>query len=141
MNLLRFSKPLGSHTFSEGMLNQMLRELGNENCVSVPRANVLEGKDDFKIELSVPGFIKEQISVQFQEGQLIIKGSPAEKQAENERYLIREFGLRSFIRRFSIPDTVDTELISAAFSNGILTIIIPKKGEAIEKEPKDIIVN
>ena len=57
------------------------------------------------------------------------------------RFLSREFGLKSFIRRFSIPKTVETELISASFSNGILTIIVPKMEEVKEKEPKDILIN
>ena len=141
MNLLRFSRPLGYPSFSDSALNHILRDLENENCFTIPRANVIEGKENFKIELSVPGYTKEQIGIQFQDNLLIIKGSSEEKPVENEKYLTREFGLKSFIRRFSIPRTVNTDLISALFLNGILTITIPKREEAIEKEPKDIIIN
>lgn len=141
MNLLRFSKPIGYHAYSDGALNQLLHGLESESYFAIPQANVLESKDNFKIELSVAGFAKEQISIQFQNGLLIVKGTSEEKPDGDVKYLTREFGLKSFVRRFSLPKTVDTELISAAFSNGVLTVIIPKKEEVKEKEPKDIIIN
>ena len=140
MNLLRFSNPLGYHSFPESAFNQLLGDLENVNYWAIPQANVVEQSERFKIELAVPGFSKEQISIQFQDSLLVIKGTSEEKKRENEKYLTREFGLKNFIRRFSIPKTVDTELISAAFSNGILTVIIPKKEESKEKEPKDIVI-
>jgi HSP20 family protein len=141
MNLLRFSRPLGYHAYSDETLNHFLRGLESENCFAIPQANVLESKENFKIELSLAGFSKDQISIQFQDGLLIVKGASDEKPDEDEKYLTREFGLKSFVRRFTLPKTVDTELISATFSNGVLTVTIPKKEEVKEKEPKDIIIN
>ena len=141
MNLLRFSKPLNYLSFQESALNHLLHDLENENCYAMPQANVIESKESFKIELSVAGFSKEQIGIQFQDNLLLVKGTAEDKPNEDEKYLTREFGLNGFIRRFSIPKTVDTELITALFSNGILTINIPKKEEVKKKEPKDIIIN
>ena len=141
MNLLRFSKPLGYHSFPDLAFNHFLRELEFENCYAIPQANVIENKEYFKVELSVAGFNKEQISIQCQDYLLIVKGTIEETQNENEKFLSREFGLKSFIRRFAIPKTVDTDLINASFSNGVLTIIINKREEVKEKEPKEIIIN
>ena len=141
MNLLKFSKPLNYLSFSESAINQLLGDLEKENCFGIPLANISETKENFKIELSVAGFSKEQIGIQYQDNLLLVKGTSEDKLYENERYLSREFGLKSFIRRFSIPRTVDSELIYALFTDGILTIMIPKKEEVKEKEPKDIIIN
>ena len=141
MNLLKFSKPLNYLSFSESAINQLLGDLEKENCFAIPLANVSETKEGFKIELSVAGFSKDQIGIQYQDNLLLVKGTSEDKPNENERYLSREFGLKSFIRRFSIPRTVDSELIYALFTDGILTIMIPKKEEVKEKEPKDIIIN
>ena len=141
MNILRFTNPLGYNALSESPLNNLLCDLKNETYYDIPKANVVESKDNFKLELSVPGFTKEQIGIQFQDNLLTVKGSVEEKANEEEKYLSREFGLKSFIRRFSIPKTVETELISASFSNGILTIVVPKMEEVKEKEPKDILIN
>jgi len=141
MNILRFSKPLVYNAFSDNAFNHLFRDLENENCLTIPQANVSEDKESFKIELSVPGFSKDQIGIQFQNNLLAVKGNVEEKSEEDLKYLSREFGLKNFVRRFSVPRTVDTDLISAAFSNGILTIIVPKREEVKEKEPKDIIIN
>jgi HSP20 family protein len=141
MNILRFTNPLGYNALSDSPLNDLLCDLKNETYYDIPKANVVEGKDNFKLELSVPGFTKEQIGIQFQDNLLIVKGSADVKPDEEEKYLTREFGLKSFIRRFSIPKTVEPDTISASFSNGILTIMVPKTQEVKEKEPKNILIN
>ncbi len=141
MNIVRFSKPLVYNACADRTFNQLFRDVERENFYPLPSANVSEGKESFKIELAVPGYTKEQIGIQFQDNLLVVKGSVEVESSEDEKYLTREFGLKSFIRRFSIPKTVDTDLISAAFSNGILSITIPKKEEIKEKEPKDIVIN
>ena len=141
MNILRFSKPLVYNACSDRAFNQLFRDLESENFYPIPSANVSEGKESFKIELAIAGYTKEQIGIQFQDNLLIVKGSVEVESNEDEKYLTREFGLKSFIRRFSIPKSVDTDLISAVFLNGILSISIPKKEEMKEKEPKDIVIN
>jgi len=141
MNILKFSNPLGYNALSDSSLNDLLCDQKNETYFGIPKANVVEGKDHFRLELSVPGFSKEQISIQFQNHLLIVKGSVNEKTNEGEKYLSQEFGLKSFIRRFSIPKTVETDQISASFSNGILTILVPKMEEVKEKEAKDILID
>jgi HSP20 family protein len=141
MNILRFTNPLGYNALSDNSLNNLLCDLKNETYYGIPNANVVEGKENFRLELSVPGFTKEQIGIQFQDHLLIVKGSVDEKPNVEEKYLSREFGLKSFIRRFSIPKTVETDKISANFSNGILSIVVPKMEEVKEKEPKDITID
>jgi HSP20 family protein len=141
MNILRFTNPLGYNALSDSSLNHLLCDMKNETYFGIPKANVVEGKDNFRLELSVPGFTKEQISIQFQDHLLIVKGSVDEKQNEDEKFLSREFGLKSFIRRFSIPKTVEADHINASFSNGILTILVPKMEEVKEKEAKDILID
>jgi len=141
MNILRFTNPLGYNALSDNSLNNLLCDLKNETYYGIPKANVVEGKENFRLELPVPGFTKEQIGIQFQDHLLIVKGSVDEKPNDEEKYLSREFGLKSFIRRFSIPKTVETDKISANFSNGILSIVVPKMEEVKEKEPKDITID
>ena len=108
---------------------------------SMPQANVVENKDGYRIELAVPGYTKEQIGIQFQDHVLIIKGNVEEKLNEGEKYLSREFGLKNFVRRFVVPKTVDSSVITASFSNGILSVDVPKKEEIKENLTKDIQIN
>jgi len=60
-----------------------------------------------------------------------------EEKTEGE-YTKREFSYQSFLRTFTLPETVDAEKISAVYENGILKITIPKKEEAKVKPARTI---
>ncbi len=55
-----------------------------------------------------------------------------------ENYTRREFGYASFKRSFTLPETIKEEKIKAVYTNGILSIHLPKKEEAIQKPPRSI---
>jgi len=124
--------------------NDLLDKLFNDSvwndsfASSRPKANVKEEKDQFVIELVAPGFTKEQININLEKEILTIKGESAKKEQEAARYTTREFVAGDFVRRFSMPDSVDTENITAGFSNGILEIRLPKREENIDKGPRTI---
>lgn len=141
MNILRFSNPLGCNALSVNTFNDLLRDMKDETMYSMPQANVVESKEGYRIELAAPGYKKEQIGIQFQENVLIIKGNVEEKENEGEKYLSREFGLKNFVRRFMVPKTIDSASITASFSNGILSVDVPKKEETKENLTKDIKIN
>jgi len=141
MNILRFSNPLAYNALSVDAFNSLLRDVKDETCYILPQANVVESKENFRIEILVPGFIKEQISIQSQDHVLVVKGNVEEVTVEGEKFLSKEFGLKNFVRRFTLPKIVDTDSISAAFLNGILTINVPKKEEIKENKTRDIQIN
>jgi HSP20 family protein len=58
------------------------------------------------------------------------------KAEETEEYRLHERRFGSFERRFAVPEGVDTDKIEASFENGILTLRLPKKPEAIKPEKK-----
>ena len=58
--------------------------------------------------------------------------------AENETIRKREFGSYSYSRSFRLNDKVDANTIAATFTNGVLTVTLPKKEEAKDKEPRKI---
>ena len=49
---------------------------------------------------------------------------------KNGRYTRKEFSYSTFKRAFSLPDSVDSEKISAQYNNGVLEILLPKREEA-----------
>ena len=65
-----------------------------------------------------------------------------EKEKENKteefKYSHREFGAFNFEKQYRIPKSVNDEKINAQFENGVLNIVLPKKEEALEKEPVNI---
>jgi HSP20 family protein len=105
----------------------------------LPAVNVVEDKEKFRIEVAAPGLKKEDFKLNVDNGILTIS---SEKRQENEikeeNYAKREFQYSSFSRSFTLPNSVDSEMISASYTDGILNIQIPKREEAKQKEPKQI---
>ncbi len=72
-------------------------------------------------------------------GVLTISSETETKSTEKEGSFTRkEFGYSSFKRSFNIPETVSVDKISANYKEGILTVSLPKKAEALP-QPKKLI--
>jgi HSP20 family protein len=108
----------------------------------VPAVNIAEAADSFSIELSAPGFSKEDFKVEVENDVLTISGEQKnEKSEEGKTYTRKEFSFGSFKRAFSLPKTVDTDKIEAKYENGILTIIVSKREEAKSKPAREISIS
>lgn len=107
--------------------------------VNLPSVNIIEGKEDYKIEVAAPGLEKKDFAINLENNVLTITSEREEQnEQKDERFMRREFSYSSFKRSFSLPQSVDSNNITASHSNGILTIVIPKKEEAKEKPAKQI---
>lgn len=110
--------------------------------VNLPSVNIIEGKDDYKIEVAAPGLEKKDFRIDLENNVLTITSEREDKNEEvNERYMRREFSYSSFKRSFALPPSVDSANISATHKDGIISIMIPKKEEAKVKPPKQIDIN
>ena len=93
----------------------------------VPSVDIQEEKDRFVIHADVPGVAPEAIHVSMDKGTLSISGE--RKQAstsEQNRVKITERVHGTFLRRFSLPEGVNADAISAKTTQGVLEIVIPK---------------
>lgn len=105
---------------------------------SFPAVNVLEGENEFKIELAAPGLKKEDFKINLENNVLTISAQQEQKNEENtEKYTRKEFSFNSFRRAFTLPNTVDGEQINAAYTDGVLKVELPKKEDA-KKTPRTI---
>jgi len=97
----------------------------------VPAVNISETDTDFLIELAVPGLKKEDFKISVDKNVLTVS---AEKKSENnqegKKFSKREFSYTSFVRSFTLPETIDHSKIDAAYADGILKLTIAKKEEA-----------
>jgi HSP20 family protein len=109
---------------------------------SVPLANIVETKQDFRIELFVPGFSKTDFKIKL-EGQILsITGemvSPVDNQ--DESFVRHEFSRSAFSRSFRLSNWIDSTNIVARCENGILLVTVPKTEEAKLKPSKEIVVD
>lgn len=109
------------------------------NNSSMPSVNVIEKEKSYIVEVAAPGLKKDEFKVELDNKMLKISSEKKQEEEKNdEKILRREFSYCSFKRTFSLPDTVDAEKIEAKHENGILSVIIPKKDEAIIKPSKAI---
>ena len=103
----------------------------------IPPVDIYEDAQTLALKLEVPGIKQEDIDIRVENQTLTVKGErkfEAEEKEENFHRIERRFG--NFIRSFTLPQTVDTNAISAAYENGVLSIRIPKKAEAKPKQIK-----
>ena len=94
----------------------------------VPAVDIKEEENRFIIHADVPGVDPADIEVNMEHGVLSIKGERrSETKEEREGYKRVERARGTFFRRFSLPDTVDADAISAKAKDGVLEIVIPKQ--------------
>ncbi|MCI4668249.1 MAG: Hsp20/alpha crystallin family protein [Bacteroidia bacterium] len=107
---------------------------------AIPAANVKEDEHAYTLELAVPGFKKEDFSIEVKDGYLKIASKLAENNEEKDEqggYKRREFVQRTFARSFQLPDHVDAKAIVANYKSGILALTLPK----VEKKDDRILID
>jgi HSP20 family protein len=135
MNLIKRQNPLFNSLIDDLFINQDW----NHISATLPAANIIEADDHFNLELAAPGKKKSDFTIELDEGVLTISSETEIKSTEKDGSFTRkEFGYSSFKRSFNIPETVTADKISASYKEGILTVSLPKKAEALP-QPKKLI--
>ena len=133
MNLLKRQNSDLNSLFDELIFNRDW----NIQKLSLPAVNIIEVGDHFDIQLATPGMKKSDFQIEVEEGVLIISSDTDIQSNETETsFTRREFGYHSFKRSFNIPDTINVDRISASYKEGILTVSLPKKEEALPQSKK-----
>ena len=121
------------------VLNELLRDTLPANTQPaksfVPAADVLESEQGFELQLALPGVAKEDVKIDFQDGQLVISGERKALEADENAPKFRrvETGYGSFSRSFRLPDTMDVTAISAELTDGILRVTLPFDSKKVTK--------
>jgi HSP20 family protein len=93
-----------------------------------PLVNISETETSYDIEMAIPGFEKNNVSISIENDTLKISGTREIKEYKTNHK--SEYRHKSFDRTFNLGKEIDTENVSAKFENGILTILLNKKEEA-----------
>lgn len=94
------------------------------------KCDIYEKDNKYYIEMDIPGFNKEDIKIEADNGYLTIKASKSEETNEEDKnYIRRERSYGEYQRSFTLKDA-DEEKIEAEFEQGMLKIVIPKKPES-----------
>ncbi len=99
------------------------------------KTDVKEKEGKYELEMELPGFKKEDIKLQLENGYLNVSASRGLNKDEKDKegnYIRRERYSGSCSRSFYIGENVEQKDIKAKFENGVLTLIFPKIEEKKE---------
>jgi HSP20 family protein len=110
--------------------------------MTLPSVNIKDNADDFEVDMAIPGLKKSDFEINVDNHILTISAeTKMETDVEEENYTRKEFGYSSFKRTFTLPESVNSDKISAKYNDGILKVIIPKLEEAKKKPLRNIKVS
>lgn len=126
------------------VLSEMLRDtlpaLNEPVKTFVPQADVLEGPTGFELHLLLPGVAKEEVKIDFHDGQLTVSGERKAPEAAEDAPKFRriESGYGSFSRSFRLPDTVDVTAIGAELTDGVLRLHLPFDSKKVTRHQIEV---
>lgn len=145
MTITRFT-PFSDVAVLQNRLNSIFHDFSRPQATEgeslqagsfVPAVDIYEDAQKLALTFEIPGIKPEDVDVRVENNVLTVKGErtwAGEQKEENFRRIERRFG--SFIRSFTLPQSVDTEQVTAQSENGLLVVELPKKAAAQPKQIK-----
>jgi molecular chaperone IbpA len=98
---------------------------------SYPRYNLIAGDNDYRIEIAVPGWKKDELEIVFDNKELQIKGKKEHKLGDDEHFVHQGLSLKSFERRFIL--NADLLVDEVSLQDGLLTIQLSRTPDSKRK--------
>ncbi|MBR4175687.1 MAG: Hsp20/alpha crystallin family protein [Lachnospiraceae bacterium] len=119
------------------------RKLYGKHAAHVMKTDVREHDDGFEVDIDLPGFKKDEITLSLENGYLSVSAAKALDKDEKDKkgkMIRQERYLGSMRRSFYVGDAVTEEEIKAKFEDGVLKLSVPKKDAAKIPEKKTIAI-
>lgn len=116
---------------SRMFFDDMLSDLSAEKNM---KCDIYEKDNKIVVEMDIPGYKKEDIKVECNKGNIVIRATNTEKEEENKKYLHRERKVYEKMERSFHFDDIDEDSINAEFKDGILIITVEKIDEDKNKK-------
>jgi len=139
-----FRSPLQDVAVLQNRLNSIFNDFarpdsGDEVTAGsfIPAVDIYEDAQKLVLKLEVPGIKQDDLQIHVENSTLSVKGErrfESNEKEENFHRIERRYG--SFMRNFTLPQTVDTNAIEANYDAGVLSISLPKKAESKPKQVK-----
>jgi HSP20 family molecular chaperone IbpA len=126
------SKPIKSDLYKEGTMNNtelvarkdQPQSLDKPLPLLAPEVDVFENEHEIQLHADLPGVLKDDITINIDNGKMTLCG--IRRLPTSGASTWREFGEVEFRRNFSVPQSIDTNSISAELHNGRLCLHLPK---------------
>jgi|HubBroStandDraft_1064217.scaffolds.fasta_scaffold247585_2 HSP20 family protein len=140
MQFIKFTQPNGRHAAPSAqpggrlgvasfeneldwLFGTALSRLGDASRGRQFPVDLYEDKANTYVRAELPGVDRESINIEVVDGTLTIQASRKSKSGEGETTV-------SFSRQVSLPDETESDKVSAAYVNGVVTVTLPRKEEA-----------
>ena len=120
--------------FDDREMKKAQKKLYGRHAANMMKTDVKEQEDRYEVDIDLPGFKKDEIRLQLENGYLTVnaaKGLDKDEQDKKGRYVRRERYAGSMSRSFYVGDHVTEKDIHPKYENGILRFSVPKE----EKKP------
>jgi len=119
--------------------NMRSKAAANQERNWAPAVDIREQENSYLLSADIPGVDRENIEIMLENGVLTLKGERrGEAAANGQEYRRKERAQGTFMRQFTLPETVDTQNISATVKDGVLDVVIPKQAKPL---PTRITIN
>lgn len=119
------------------------RELYGKHAKQIMKTDVKELDNGYEIMVDLPGFKKDEVNVELENGYLTIsasKGLDKDEEDKKGKYIRKERYAGSMSRSFYVGDGITEDDIKAKYENGILKLSIPKKEAKAVEQKKHIAI-
>ena len=124
-------------------LDRPERKLYGRHADRLMKTDVHEHEDHYEVDIDLPGFAKDELTIELKDGCLTVSAAKGLDKDENDRKgkLIRQeryTGARQ--RSFYVGEELTEEDVKASFKHGVLSLSIPKKEAKAVPEKKTIMI-
>ena len=131
--------------FDDKEFKNVEKKLYGHRAKNVMNTDVKETEDGYELEMDLPGFKKEEVSVELNNGYITIRAAKGldedEKEKKTGKYIRRERYSGACERSFYVGEEVTQEDIKGEYKHGILKLFVPKKeAKPVSNDPKYITI-
>ena len=127
----------------EKEMDRSQRKLYGHHANHLMKTDVHEMDDHYEVDIDLPGFKKEEIQLELNNGYLTVnaaKGLDEDDKSKKGRVIRKERYMGSMERSFYVGDELTEEDIKAKFEHGVLSLTVPKKETPKLPEKKTIMI-
>ena len=119
------------------------KKLYGKSSADIMKTDVREHDDHYEVDIDLPGFKKEEISIELQKGNLTVsaaKNVSEEEKSEEGKVIRQERYMGAMQRNFYVGEYITEEDVKAKFEDGVLKLNVPKKDAPKIPEKKSIMI-
>ena len=128
--IVRYWQPFQEIETIKQQLDNIFEDLTPTTTEWMPAIDLVDAGNDYVLEVALPGLKADDINIEASRKSIAITGERSAAEVDDSKQVLRrERRYGNFRRVVNLPVAIDHEQVSADYSNGILTVHVPKAAE------------